>query len=57
MTYAHPKIWKETITKTNQFILLNADNTILIEFLLLNNILQQGYFLFCIQHMMSVIIL
>lgn len=56
MSYAHPKIWKETITKTNQFILLNADNTTLTEFLLFNNALQQGYFLLCIQHMMCVII-
>lgn len=31
MSYAHSKIWKETITKTNQFILLSTDNITLIE--------------------------
>lgn len=56
MSNAHSKIWKETITKTKQFILLNTDNTTLIESLLFNSTLQQGYFFLCIQHMICVII-
>lgn len=31
MSYAHSKIWEDTITKTNQFILLSTGNTTLIE--------------------------
>lgn len=31
MSYAHFKIWKETTAKTNHFVLLNTDNTTLIE--------------------------
>lgn len=56
MSNAHSKIWKETITKTNQFILLSTDNTTLIEFLLFNSTFQHGYFLLCIQHIICVII-
>lgn len=27
MSYAHSKIWKDTMTKNNEFILLSTDNT------------------------------
>lgn len=31
MSYAHSEIWKDMMTKTNQFILLSTDNTILLK--------------------------
>lgn len=31
MSYGHSKIWKDTMTKTNQFILLSTDNTTLLK--------------------------
>lgn len=31
MTYAHSKIWKDMMTKNNQFILQSTDNTILLQ--------------------------
>lgn len=30
MSYAHSKIWKDTMTKNNQSVLLSTDNTALL---------------------------